>query len=65
MPTLHSGSSPNRMHELPGLHEIFKYVHLKFTVYGHTNSSHAGVGLTQACPNNGYTHVLLGLRLIS
>ena len=47
MPMLHSGSTPNRMHELPGLHEIFKYAHLKFTVYGHTitNSSHASVGM--------------------
>ena len=65
MPTLHSGSSPNCMHKLPGLHEIFKYAHLKFMVYGHTNSSHASVGLSQARPNNVYTHVLSGLRLIS
>ena len=46
-----------RMHE--GLHEIFKYAHLKFTVYGRKHTyihnfrqcSHSSVGLTQARPN--------------
>ena len=48
------------MHKLPGLHEIFKYVHLKFTVYGlkHTHNfrqcSHASVGLAEAHPNKSF-----------
>ena len=48
------------MHKLPDLHEIFKYTHLKFTVYGlkHTHNfcqcSHASVGLAEARPNKSF-----------
>ena len=76
MPTLRSGSSPSPTRQwaghiacTKGLHEIIKYAHLKFTVYGrkhtyiHTHNfrqcSHASVGLTQAHPNHSLVWMVL------
>ena len=63
-PTQHSGSSPSSTQQwewhIPctkGLHEIFKYAHLKFTVYGH---KHTYIHTTSA---NAATLVWGSLRL--
>ena len=63
MPMLHSGSNPSPTRQrarhiacTKGLHEIFKYTHLKFTVYGrkHTHnfrqcSSEEGLHYVYVC----------------